>query len=174
MTTKTQTLARAQSARLAPLTTPSYLAPDGAKDIAAAMNGLLADMFALFVKTKNFHWHVSGPHFRELHLLFDEQAQQLLQTTDVIAERVRKMGGTTIRSIGHIDRTKRIADNDATFVTPGDMLGELKDDNMDLADRLRATHTVCDEHGDIASAGILESWIDEAEKRIWFLFESSR
>jgi starvation-inducible DNA-binding protein len=131
-------------------------------------------MFALYLKTKNFHWHMSGPSFRDYHLLLDEQADQLYETTDVIAERVRKVGGTTIRSIGHIGRLQRILDNDAEYVTPLDMLAELRDDNKQLAARMRETHGVCDEHGDIASASLLENWIDEAERRVWFLFETSR
>jgi starvation-inducible DNA-binding protein len=135
---------------------------------------LLADMFALYLKTKNFHWHVSGPHFRDYHLMLDEQAAEIFATTDEIAERARKLGGTTIRSIGHIATLQRVADNDADFVTPADMLAELKEDNLQLTQRMRETHDVCDEHGDVATASLLEVWIDQAEKRVWFLFEAGR
>src|SRR4029077_12823814 len=134
-------------------------------DIAAALNLALADMFALYIKTKNFHWHVSGPHFRDYHLLLDEQADQIYATTDPVAERVRKLGATTLRSIGHIARLKRVLDNDADFVTPLDMLAELRDDNKDLVGRMREAHNVCDEHGDVATTSLLEVWIDEAERR---------
>jgi starvation-inducible DNA-binding protein len=160
--------------RTASLDTPTDLGSDATKDISGALNTLLADMFALYLKTKNFHWHMSGPSFRDYHLLLDEQADQLYETTDVIAERVRKVGGTTIRSIGHIGRLQRILDNDTEYVTPLDMLAELRDDNKQLAARMRETHGVCDEHGDVASASLLENWIDEAERRVWFLFETSR
>jgi starvation-inducible DNA-binding protein len=135
---------------------------------------LLADMFALYLKTKNFHWHVSGPHFRDYHLMLDEQAAEIFATTDEIAERARKLGGTTIRSIGHIAKLQRVADNDADFVTPADMLAELKEDNLQLTQRMRETHDVCDEHCDVATASLLEVWIDQAEKRVWFLFEAGR
>src|SRR5438445_421696 len=148
--------------------------PEAVRDIAGALNALLADFFALYMKTKNFHWHVSGPHFRDYHLLFDEQAGQLFATTDVIAERVRKIGGATLRSIGNITRLQRVLDNDAEYVTPLDMLAELREDNARLAQRLRETHNVCDEHRDVATASLLEVWIDEAERRAWFLFEASR
>jgi starvation-inducible DNA-binding protein len=144
------------------------------RDISGALNALLADFFALYLKTKNFHWHVSGPHFRDYHLLLDEHADQLFATTDVIAERVRKIGGTTLRSIGHVARLQRVSDNDADYVTPLDMLAELREDNSRLAARMRETHSVCDEHGDIATASFLEIWVDEAERRTWFLFEASR
>ena len=160
--------------RPAALRTPTHLGVKATRDISGALNALLADFFALYMKTKNFHWHVSGPHFRDYHLLLDEQADQLYATTDPIAERVRKLGGTTLRSIGHISRQQRIADNDAEFVTPLDMLAELREDNLALADRMRATHGVCDEHGDVATASLLEVWIDEAERRAWFLFEATR
>src|SRR5215468_6410464 len=160
--------------RKAPLATPTDLKPNAVRDLAGALNILLADMFGLYLKTKNFHWHVSGPHFRDYHLLLDEQGEQIFATTDDIAERVRKVGGTTLRSIGHIARLQRVADNDADFVTPRDMLAELREDNAQLADRMRATHEVCDEHGDVATASLLEVWIDEAERRAWFLFESTR
>jgi starvation-inducible DNA-binding protein len=164
----------AKARRTAALDTPTDLGSNATKDISGALNTLLADMFALYVKTKNFHWHMSGPSFRDYHLLLDEQADQLYATTDVIAERVRKVGGTTLRSIGHIGRLQRILDNDADYVTPVDMLAELRDDNKQLAARMRETHGVCDEHGDVATASLLENWIDEAERRIWFLFETSR
>ena len=131
-------------------------------------------MFALYVKTKNFHWHMSGPHFRDYHLMLDEQAEQIFGTTDDIAERARKIGGTTLRSIGHIARLQRVLDNDADYVTAQDMLAELRDDNKDLAARMRETHSLCDEHGDVASASLLEVWIDQAERRTWFLFEAAR
>jgi starvation-inducible DNA-binding protein len=160
--------------RKAPLGTPTSLGAEATRDISGALNALLADMFALYVKTKNFHWHVSGPHFRDYHLLLDEQAGQLFATTDVIAERVRKVGGTTLRSIGHIARLQRVLDNDAEYVTPLDMLAELRDDNKRLAERMRETHGVCDDLGDVATASLLENWIDEAERRVWFLFEASR
>jgi starvation-inducible DNA-binding protein len=160
--------------RKAPLHTPTGLGSAATRDISGALNALLADMFALYVKTKNFHWHMSGPHFRDYHLLLDEQADQLFGTTDTIAERVRKIGGTTLRSIGHIGRLQRVLDNDADYVTPLDMLAELRDDNMQLAGRMRETHNVCEEHGDVATASLLEIWIDEAERRTWFLFEASR
>jgi starvation-inducible DNA-binding protein len=164
----------AMKQRKAPLGTPTSLGAEATRDISGALNALLADMFALYVKTKNFHWHVSGPHFRDYHLLLDEQAGQLFATTDVIAERVRKVGGTTLRSIGHIARLQRVLDNDAEYVTPLDMLAELRDDNKRLAERMRETHGVCDDLGDVATASLLENWIDEAERRVWFLFEASR
>jgi starvation-inducible DNA-binding protein len=160
--------------RNAPLETPTDLKANAVRDIAGSLAILLADMFALYVKTKNFHWHMSGPHFRDYHLLLDEQADQIFATTDALAERARKIGGATIRSIGHIGRLQRVLDNDAEFVTPLDMLAELRDDNKQLAASLRETHSLCDEHGDVASASLLETWIDEAERRTWFLFESTR
>jgi starvation-inducible DNA-binding protein len=160
--------------RKAPLKTPTGLSASATQDISGSLNLLLTDVFALYMKTKNFHWHVSGPHFRDYHLLLDEQADQLYDTTDPIAERVRKLGGTTLRSIGHIAGLQRVLDNDAEFVTPQDMLAELRDDNMQLAAHMRETHNVCDEHGDVATASLLENWIDEAERRIWFLFEAGR
>ncbi len=160
--------------RDAPLETPTDLKRPAIKDIAAALNGILADVFALYVKTKNFHWHMSGPHFRDYHLLLDEQADQLFAMTDPAAERVRKIGGLTLRSIGHISRTQRIADNDAEYVEPLDMLAELAEDNRALVGRLREAHDVCDEHGDVATASLIEVWIDETERRAWFLFETTR
>src|SRR2546427_2419780 len=160
--------------RDAPLKTPTELTRAAIKDIAGAMNAILADVFALYLKTKNFHWHMSGPHFRDYHLLLDEQADQLFAMTDPIAERVRKLGGMTLRSIGQISRTQRVLDNDAEYVEPLDMLAELADDNKTLAGRLRETHNVCDEHRDVATASLIEVWIDETERRTWFLFETTR
>jgi starvation-inducible DNA-binding protein len=164
----------AKTRRAAPLGTPSNLTANARQDISAALTALLADMFALYVKTKNFHWHVSGPHFRDYHLLLDEQGEQIFATTDPIAERVRKIGGTTLRSIGQIGRLQRVLDNDADYVTAPDMLAELRDDNLQLAARMREVHSLCDEHGDVATASLLETWIDEAERRTWFLFEAGR
>ncbi len=164
----------ARARQKAPLATRNDLGVKAAKDISAALTELLADLFALYLKTKNFHWHVSGPHFRDYHLMFDDQAAEILAATDGMAERARKLGGTTLRSIGHIARLSRNFDNDADFVTPADMLAELRDDNVQLAARMRATHGVADEHHDVATASLLETWIDEAEGRAWFLFESSR
>jgi len=160
--------------RHAPLNTPTDLKHAATKDISGAMNGILADVFALYLKTKNFHWHMSGPHFRDYHLLLDEQADQFFAMTDPIAERVRKVGGTTLRSIGHIARNQRVLDNDAEYVEPEDMLAELHDDSTALTARLREAHNVCEEHNDIASASLIEVWIDETERRSWFLFEASR
>src|SRR5215471_19587899 len=157
------TAREAKSLRIAPLATPTDLHPNAVRDIAGALNALLADMFGLYLKTKNFHWHVSGPHFRDYHLLLDEQGEQIFATTDDIAERVRKIGGTTLRSIGHIDRLKRILDNDADYVTPLDMLAELREDNKRLTVHMRELHGFCDEHGDVATASLLENWIDESE-----------
>ena len=158
----------------APLTTHSDIDLNAVKEITGALNALLADVFGLYLKTKNFHWHMSGPHFRDYHLLLDEHAGQLFAITDDIAERVRKIGGTTIRSIGHIARLQRIPDNDADFVTPEDMLAELHEDEKALALSMRAVHTLCDEAGDVATASLLENWIDEGQRRNWFLFESTR
>ncbi|MFO1145624.1 MAG: DNA starvation/stationary phase protection protein [Rhodospirillales bacterium] len=167
-------VAEAKSRRKAPLDTPTGLGANATKDLSGALTTLLADMFALYIKTKNFHWHVSGPHFRDYHRLLDEQAAQIYATTDAIAERVRKIGGTTLRSIGHIARLQRVEDNDTDYVTPLDMLAELREDNLELSKRMRETHDLCDEHNDVASASLLENWIDEAEERVWFLFEASR
>ena len=167
-------IATAKARRIAPLQTPSALGANATHDIATAFTALLADMFALYLKTKNFHWHVSGAHFRDYHLMLDEQADQIFGTTDTLAERARKIGGTTLRSIGHIGRLQRIQDNDAEYVTPLDMLAELREDNMQLAAALRGAHDLCDEHGDVAGASLLENWIDEAEGRIWFLYETTR
>jgi starvation-inducible DNA-binding protein len=160
--------------RKAPLTTPTDLGSNARRDIAGALNVLLADTFALYLKTKNFHWHVSGPHFRSLHLLFDEQGDQIFAATDDIAERVRKIGGITLHSIGEIARLQRIPDNDADYVDPLDMVEELRSDNQALIASLREIHDLCDEEGDVATASLIENWIDEAERRVWFLFETSR
>jgi starvation-inducible DNA-binding protein len=159
--------------RDAPIATPTDLKPAATRDITGAMNAVLADVFALYLKTKNFHWHLSGPHFRDYHLLLDEQADQLFAMTDVIAERVRKIGGTTIRSTGHIGRLQRISDNDAEFVDAQDMLSELREDNKTLTANLREAHEVCAEHGDVATTSLIEVWIDESERRTWFLFEAA-
>ena len=152
---------------------PTDLGANATRDISAALTGLLADVFALYLKTKNFHWHMSGPHFRDYHLLLDEQADQIFAMTDVVAERVRKIGGLTIHSIGQIGRLQRIADNDAEYVSALDMLAELRDDNKTLLGALRSAHDVCEEHGDVASTSLIEIWIDETERRLWFLFEAA-
>jgi starvation-inducible DNA-binding protein len=160
--------------REAPLATPTDLTRSATKDISGAMNAILADVFALYMKTKNFHWHMSGPHFRDYHLLLDEHADQLFAMTDPIAERVRKLGGLTLKSIGNISRLQRVLDNDADYVEPSDMLAELAEDNQTLAARLREAHNVCDEHRDFATASLIEVWIDETERRTWFLSETKR
>ncbi|HET9272789.1 MAG TPA: DNA starvation/stationary phase protection protein [Methyloceanibacter sp.] len=160
--------------RKAPLQTPTDLGDNARRDITGALNALLADVFALYLKTKNFHWHVSGPHFRDLHLLFDEQADELFAMTDEIAERVRKIGGITLHSIGNIARLQRIPDNDAEFVDPLDMVAELRSDNQALIASMRETHDLCDEENDVATASLIENWIDQAEKRVWFLYETGR
>ncbi|MCB1488508.1 MAG: DNA starvation/stationary phase protection protein [Bauldia sp.] len=164
----------AKTKRAAPLRTPSGLGANATRDIAAALTTLLADVFTLYIKTKNFHWHLSGPRFRDLHLLFDEHGTQIFAMTDDIAERARKVGGPTLKSVGQISKLQRLPDNDADFVTAKDMVAELRDDNMQLATFLRETHAVCDELGDVATASLIENWIDETERRIWFLFEISR
>ena len=171
MTVTNGTTKRREAAQLR---TPSYLGAENIKNLSAELNTLLADVFAIYIKTKNFHWHVSGPHFRDYHLLLDEQAEQVFAMTDDIAERARKIGGTTIHSIGEIGRIKRVLDNDAEYVTPEDMLAELRDDNKDLTARMRETNELCDEHGDVATASLLENWIDQTERRTWFLYESTR
>jgi starvation-inducible DNA-binding protein len=158
--------------REAPLATPSDLGPRASTELGAALNTVLADVFALYLKTKNFHWHMTGPHFRDYHLLLDEQADQIFAMTDVIAERVRKLGAQTIKSIGHIARTQRVLDNDAGYVEPSDMLAELRGDNQSFTASLRVVHELCDKHGDIATASLIEVWIDETERRSWFLFEA--
>ena len=160
--------------RAARIHAPTALDAETMRDVTAALNLLLANLFALYLKTKNFHWHVSGPHFRDYHLLFDEQAAQIFAITDIVAERVRKVGGATLHSIGHISRLQRMLDNDADYVSPLDMLAELRDDNLQLAAHMRATHGICDERGDVATASLLDGWIDEAENRAWFLFETTR
>jgi starvation-inducible DNA-binding protein len=170
----TTAAATAKVHRKAPLATPTDLAANAVRDISGALTMLLSDMFALYLKTKNFHWHVSGPHFRDYHLMLDEQGDQIFATTDAIAERVRKIGGTTLRSIGQISRLQRIHDNDAEYVTPLDMLTELRLDNQQLTVSMRETHDLCDQHRDVATASLLEVWIDEAERRTWFLYEATR
>jgi starvation-inducible DNA-binding protein len=170
-TAKRQLLTNRREARLQ---TPSDLTPAATKEVSGMMNAILADVFALYLKTKNFHWHMSGPHFRDYHLLLDEQADQLYAMTDPIAERVRKLGGLTLRSIGQIARLQRVEDNDAEFVEPSDMLAELREDNKTLAASLREAHNVCEEHRDLATASLIEVWIDETERRTWFLFEADR
>ena len=163
-----------EHARRASASMPSGFEPDAVAKISADLTALLADLFALYIKTKNFHWHVSGPHFRDYHLLLDEQSDQILATTDAIAERVRKIGGVTLRSIGQIARLQRIVDNDKEVVAAQDMLAELCKDNAQLAVRLRSTHSLCDEYGDVATESLIEMWIDEAERRVWFLHEATR
>jgi starvation-inducible DNA-binding protein len=160
--------------RDAPLATRTDLSQGAVKDVSGAMNAILADVFALYVKTKNFHWHMSGPHFRDYHLLLDEQADQLFAMTDPIAERVRKLGGMTLHSIGEISRNQRVLDNDAEYVEPLDMLAELAEDNKTLGARLREAHNVCEEHRDVATTSLIEVWVDETERRAWFLFEATR
>ena len=163
-----------KSRRAAPLGTPTDLGSNATRDVSAALNLLLADTFALHMKTKNFHWHMSGPHFRDYHLLLDEQSDQIFAMTDPIAERVRKIGGQTLRSIGNIARLQRVKDNDAEYVSPLDMLAELRDDDKQLAASMREAHGVCDDAEDVASASLIEVWIDETERRTWFLFEATR
>jgi starvation-inducible DNA-binding protein len=170
MSTKSELITRQK----APLATPSDLDPQAVRDITGALNALLADVFSLYLKTKNFHWHMSGPHFRDYHLLLDDHGDQIFGITDDIAERVRKIGGTTIRSIGQIARLQRISDNDAEYVTPADMLSELHEDEKALVLSMRAVHALCDDAGDVATASLLENWIDESQRRSWFLFEATR
>src|SRR6266478_5382760 len=169
-----ETKMNARETRTAPLHTRSDLKPSAVQDISGALNILLADMFALYLKTKNFHWHMSGPHFRDYHLLLDEHGDQLFAMTDPIAERIRKIGGLTIKSISHIARLQRVLDNNADYVDPPDMVAELAEDNKTLAARLREAHNVCDEHRDVATASLIEVWIDETERRTWFLSEIIR
>jgi len=164
----------AKSRRAAALATPTDLGANATKELTGGLNILLADVYALYIKTKNFHWHVSGPHFRDYHLLLDEQATQIDAMTDPIAERVRKLGGSTIRSIGNIKRLQRVLDNDADYVTPHDMLAELREDNKEMLKHMRILHEVCDEYNDVATASLIENWIDETEQRVWFLFETGR
>jgi starvation-inducible DNA-binding protein len=163
-----------ESRQKSKLNNRSDIAPASVKDISGALNALLADVFALYLKTKNFHWHMSGPHFRDYHLLLDDHGDQLYAMTDDIAERVRKIGGTTIRSIGQISRLQRIKDNDAEFVDPEDMLSELREDEKALVLSMRAAHALCDDAGDIATASLIENWVDQGQRRIWFLFEATR
>jgi starvation-inducible DNA-binding protein len=165
---------KARSRPATALDTPTDLDSAAVKAISEALNGLLADSFALYLKTKNFHWHVSGPHFRDYHLMLDEQAADIFATTDAMAERVRKIGGTTLRSIGHIAKLQTIEDNDAEFVPPAMMLSELMNDNKKVAAAMRKAHEVADEHDDVATASLIEVWIDQTEKRTWFLFEAAR
>jgi len=160
--------------RMAPLRVSSDIPQEHVEEISGALNALLADVFALYLKTKNFHWHMSGPHFRDYHLLLDEQGEQIFAMTDDIAERVRKIGGITLRSVGQISRLQRLKDNDADFVTPQDMLSELFEDNRALALSMKAIHALTDEAGDVATTSVLENWVDETERRSWFLRESSR
>jgi len=167
-------LKKAAERRKAPLATPTDLGDNAVRDLTGALNELLADVFALYLKTKNFHWHVSGPHFRDYQLLLDEHGDQIFAMTDPIAERVRKLGGTTLRSIGHIARLQHVKDNDADYVDALDMLAELRDDNKDLVARMRSVHELTDEHRDFATSSLLDVWIDETERRHWFLFEASR
>ena len=165
---------KARKLQEAPMATPSDLSAKATRDITAALNPILADVFALYLKTKNFHWHVSGPHFRDYHLLLDEQAAELFAMTDPIAERVRKIGGQTLRSIGHVARLQRVLDNDADYVEPSDLLAELCEDNKALTTRLREVHDLCGEYHDVTTASLIENWIDESERRTWFLFETTR
>jgi starvation-inducible DNA-binding protein len=171
MPTTEDKLAGRQRAALA---TPSDIGSEAVKNISGALNALLADVFALYVKTKSFHWHMSGPHFRDYHLLLDEHGGQIFAMTDDIAERVRKLGGGTIRSIGHIGRLQRLSDNDAEYVDTLDIVAELREDNRAMLASMREVHDLCDEEKDVATASLLEAWIDETERRIWFLFEISR
>jgi len=160
--------------RMAPLSTPSDISTESVREIGGGLNALVADVFALYLKTKNFHWHMSGPHFRDYHLLLDDHGDQLFAMTDDLAERARKLGGPAIRSIGHIARLQRVIDNDADFVTPKDMLSELHEDEKALVLHMRALHTLCDDAGDVASASLLENFIDQSQRRSWFLFETTR
>jgi starvation-inducible DNA-binding protein len=166
--------ARQRAKPAAALDTPTDLPQAAVSDITKALNGILADAFALYLKTKNFHWHVSGPHFRDYHLLLDEQAEQIFATTDPLAERVRKIGGSTLRSITDVSRHQSISDNNAAFVEPLAMLRELVVDNKKVAHAMRKTHEICEDHHDAATASLLEVYIDETERRTWFLFEASR
>lgn len=156
------------------LESPTDLPSEATRDIAAALRAVLADVFAIYLKTKNFHWHMSGPHFRDYHLMLDEQSDQIFAMTDPLAERARKIGGTALRSIGHVARLQRVLDNDADYVDPQDMLVELRSDNQQLTSELRRLHELCDEYGDVATASLIENWIDDAERRVWFLYEASR
>ncbi|WP_342619398.1 DNA starvation/stationary phase protection protein [Rhodoferax sp. GW822-FHT02A01] len=172
--TETEKVTKLKKHRDAPLSTPTDLSSGATLEISGSLNAVLADVYALYLKTKNFHWHMSGTHFRDYHLMMDEQALQLFAMTDPLAERIRKVGGQTLRSIGHIARTQRVLDNDADYVTPQDMLSELADDNRTLVAHLREAHDLCNAQKDIASASLIEVWIDETEQRCWFLFEATR
>ena len=177
MKTKTMSPKKAAAAntrRGDAIATPTDLGAKATKDLSGALNAILADVFAIYLKTKNFHWHMSGPHFRDYHLLLDDQGDEIFAMTDPVAERVRKIGGSTLRSVGQIARVKRILDNDAEYVTPLDMISELRDDNAQLTRSMREVHSLCDEAGDVATASLLENWIDETERRTWFLLECSR
>jgi starvation-inducible DNA-binding protein len=174
MSSSAEKMRELKARQRAPIATHTGLDAAATKDIAAVMNGMSADAFALYLKTKNFHWHMSGPHFRDYHLLLDEQADQILAMTDPIAERIRKVGGSTLKSIGHVAQMQRLLDNDAEYVEPLDMLAELREDNKTFAARLREAHGVCDEHHDVGTTSLIENWIDESERRTWFLFEASR
>lgn len=165
---------RAEAVRQLRLATPTDLDSEAVRNVAGALNALLADTFALYLKTKNFHWHVSGPHFRDYHLMLDEQATQIFAMTDELAERVRKIGAPTLRSVGQIAGMQRILDNDADYVDPDDMLAELRDDNKDFVQRMREARDLCDEARDVATASLLETFIDQSERRVWFLYETSR
>ena len=171
---ETEKVTKLKKHRDAPLATPTDLDGSATLEISGSLNAVLADVYALYLKTKNFHWHMSGTHFRDYHLMMDEQALQLFAMTDPLAERIRKVGGQTLRSIGHIARTQRVLDNDSDYVTPQDMLSELGEDNRSLCANLREAHGLCNEHSDIASASLIEVWIDQTEQRCWFLFESTR
>ncbi|MBX3146509.1 MAG: DNA starvation/stationary phase protection protein [Gemmatimonadales bacterium] len=173
-TVSSQRVTSPKGRRKAPLATPTDLSEAATRDISGALNRLLADIFALYVKVKNYHWHMSGPSFRDYHELLDEHAAELLAIIDPMAERVRKLGGDTLKSVGQIARMQRILDNDADYVAPHEMLAELCEDNRALTARMREAHDICDEYGDLAGASLLENWIDEAEKRVWFLFEITR
>ncbi|ARW47129.1 MULTISPECIES: Dps family protein [Acetobacter] len=175
MSTTTAKAATAKEAHIKEyLGTPTDLKADKVKAVAGGLSEVLADVFALYIKTKNFHWHMSGRHFRDYHLLLDEQSQQIFAMTDPMAERARKIGGTTLHSVGEIARKTKISDNDALYVTPEDMLSELREDNLTLTKRLRAVHAIASDAGDVATTSLLETWIDETERRTWFLFESTR
>jgi len=176
MNTKTMSfskMAELRERRVALMATPSDLDAGAATEIGGVLNAALADVFALYMKTKNFHWHMTGPHFRDYHLLLDEQADQIFAMTDPIAERVRKLGTQTLKSIGQIAKLQRVLDNDADYVEPQDMLAELREDNGALAARMREAHEICDKHRDVATASLLEVWIDETERCVWFLFETA-
>ena len=171
---KAKRVTELQNRRDAPIATPTDLSPKATRELSAALNAVLADVFALYLKTKNFHWHMSGPHFRDYHLLLDDHASQIFAMTDDVAERVRKIGGRTITSIGAIARLQRTSDNDAEFVTPEDMLAELREDNKTLTGHLRSAHDLCEQYKDVATASLIENWIDQTERRSWFLFEATR